>query len=108
MCLFEWPNQSPDLGSIEVLWHDLKKMIHTKPPNNTAELKQFCEEEWWIFFSLTVVQVWFAITENILLRKEGQNQLLNPRSSQTFPLHTVKVYMVTSIKNTSLSASVDD
>ncbi len=44
MCLLERPNQSPDLSSIEVLWHDLKKMIYIKHSTNTVELKQCCEE----------------------------------------------------------------
>ena len=44
--LLEWPSQSPDLNLIEMLWHDLKRAVHTKHPKNIAELKQFCEEEW--------------------------------------------------------------
>lgn len=44
--LLEWPSQSPDLNPIEMLWHDLKKAIHTRHPKNIAELKQFCKEEW--------------------------------------------------------------
>uniref|UniRef100_A0A8C5LSX0 Transposase n=1 Tax=Leptobrachium leishanense TaxID=445787 RepID=A0A8C5LSX0_9ANUR len=44
--LLEWPSQSPDLNPIEMLWHDLKRTIHTRHPKNIATLKQFCEEEW--------------------------------------------------------------
>lgn len=44
--VLEWPSQSPDLNPIEMLWHDLKRAIHTRQPKNIAELKQFCEEEW--------------------------------------------------------------
>ena len=44
--LLEWPSQSPDLNLIEMLWHDLKRAIHTRHPRNIAELKQFCTEEW--------------------------------------------------------------
>lgn len=44
--LLEWPSQSPDLNPIEMLWHDLKRAIHTRHPKNIATLKQFCEEEW--------------------------------------------------------------
>uniref|UniRef100_A0A8C5N143 Nicotinamide riboside kinase 1 n=1 Tax=Leptobrachium leishanense TaxID=445787 RepID=A0A8C5N143_9ANUR len=29
-----------------MLWHDLKRAIHTRHPKNIATLKQFCEEEW--------------------------------------------------------------
>lgn len=44
--VLEWPSQSPDLNPIEMLWHDLKKAVHTRHPKNLAELQQFCEEEW--------------------------------------------------------------
>ncbi len=44
--VLEWPSQSPDLNPIEMLWHDLKQLIHTRKPSNVAELKQFCKEEW--------------------------------------------------------------
>lgn len=44
--LLEWPSQSPDLNPIEMLWHDLKRAIHTTHSKNTAELKQFCTGEW--------------------------------------------------------------
>ncbi len=44
--VLEWPNQSPDLNLIEMLWHDLKQSIHAWKPSNVAELKQFCKEEW--------------------------------------------------------------
>ncbi|KAK3541623.1 hypothetical protein QTP86_033060 [Hemibagrus guttatus] len=42
----EWPSQSPDLNPIEMLWHDLKKMVHARKPSNVAELQQFCKDEW--------------------------------------------------------------
>lgn len=32
-------SQSPDLNPNAMLWHDLKRVIHTRPPKNTAELK---------------------------------------------------------------------
>ncbi len=44
--VFEWPNQSPELNPIEMLWHDLKQSIHARKASNVAELKQFCKEEW--------------------------------------------------------------
>ena len=39
--LLEWPSQSPDLNPIEMLWHDLKRAVHTRHPKNIAKLKQF-------------------------------------------------------------------
>ncbi len=30
--VLEWPNQSPDLNPIEMLWHDLKQSIHAPNP----------------------------------------------------------------------------
>ena len=44
--LLEWPSQSPDLSLREMLWHDLKRAVHTRHPKNIAELKEFCKEEW--------------------------------------------------------------
>ena len=44
--VLEWPSQSPDLNPIEMLWRDLKKVVHARKPSNVAELKQFCKEEW--------------------------------------------------------------
>jgi transposase len=44
--LLERPSQSPDLNPIEMLWHDLKRAVHTRHPKNIAELNQFCKEEW--------------------------------------------------------------
>ncbi len=44
--VLEWPNQSPDLNPIEMLWHDLKHSFHARKLSNVAELKQFCKEEW--------------------------------------------------------------
>ncbi len=43
--VLEWPNQSPDLNPIEMLWHDLKHSIHARKPSSVAELKQSCKEE---------------------------------------------------------------
>ncbi len=44
--VLEWPNQSPDLNPIEMLWHDLKTVHSCSKPSNVTELKQFCKEEW--------------------------------------------------------------
>jgi transposase len=41
-----WPSQCPDLNPVELLWHHLKRAVHTRHPKNIAELKQFCKEEW--------------------------------------------------------------
>ncbi|KAK3506031.1 hypothetical protein QTP70_010230 [Hemibagrus guttatus] len=30
MKTLEWPSQSPDLNPIEMLWHDLKKVVHAR------------------------------------------------------------------------------
>ncbi|KAK3509719.1 hypothetical protein QTP70_008457 [Hemibagrus guttatus] len=46
MKTLEWPGQSPDLKPIEMLWHDLKKVVHARKPSNVAELQQFCKDEW--------------------------------------------------------------
>ncbi|KAK3555833.1 hypothetical protein QTP86_029038 [Hemibagrus guttatus] len=46
MKTLEWPSQSPDLNLIEMLWHNLKKVVHARKPSNVAELQQFCKDEW--------------------------------------------------------------
>ncbi|KAK3555168.1 hypothetical protein QTP86_010055 [Hemibagrus guttatus] len=46
MKTLEWPSQNPDLNLIEMLWHDLKKVVHARKPSNVAELQQFCKDEW--------------------------------------------------------------
>ena len=43
--LRKWPSQSPDLNPIDMLWHDLKRAVHTRHPKNTVQLKHFCKEE---------------------------------------------------------------
>ncbi|KAK3545559.1 hypothetical protein QTP70_008111 [Hemibagrus guttatus] len=45
MKTLEWPSQSPDLNPTEMLWHDLKKVVHARKPSNVAELQQFCKDE---------------------------------------------------------------
>ncbi|KAK3571484.1 hypothetical protein QTP86_012631 [Hemibagrus guttatus] len=39
MKTLEWPSQSPDLNPTEMLWHDLKKVVHARKPSNVAELQ---------------------------------------------------------------------
>ncbi|KAF7663711.1 hypothetical protein LDENG_00201070 [Lucifuga dentata] len=46
MKVLEWPSQSPDLNSTEMLWQDLKQTVHARKPFNVADLKQFFKEEW--------------------------------------------------------------
>ncbi len=43
---FGVPSQSPDLITIEMLWHDLKQStpFMLLKPSNAAELKHFCKE----------------------------------------------------------------
>ena len=44
--VLEWPNQSPDLNPIEMLWFDLKRALHARKPSNLKELRTFRDEEW--------------------------------------------------------------
>jgi hypothetical protein len=44
--VLEWPNQSPNLNSIENLWYDSKIAVHQQSPSNLKEPEQFCLEEW--------------------------------------------------------------
>jgi hypothetical protein len=44
--VLEYPSQSPDLNSTEVLWYDLKIAVHQQNPFKLKELEQLCLEEW--------------------------------------------------------------
>ena len=46
ICVLEWTSQSPDLNSIEMLWHDLKRAVQSRQLRNIDELKQIRREEW--------------------------------------------------------------
>ena len=85
--LLEWPSQSPDLNPIEMLWHDLKRAVHTRHPKNFAELKQFSNEEWSKIppdrcagLITTAENIWLRL----LLPKEGQ-PVIKSKGSLTFP-----------------------
>ncbi|KAF7655032.1 hypothetical protein LDENG_00061560, partial [Lucifuga dentata] len=43
--VLEWQSRSPDLNPIEILWKDLKWVVHAKKPTIISELKLFCKEE---------------------------------------------------------------
>ena len=43
--VLEWPSQSPDLNPKEMLWKDLKHVVHVEKPTNIPELRLFCKEE---------------------------------------------------------------
>ena len=40
MKTLEWPSQSLDLNPIEMLWNDLKKVIHASKPSNVQRCKR--------------------------------------------------------------------
>ncbi|KAK3548295.1 hypothetical protein QTP70_009088 [Hemibagrus guttatus] len=74
MTTLEWPSQSPDLNPIEMLWHDLKKVVHARKPSNVAELQQFCKDN--------SLELFFASSQNTkLLYGEPPK---SPRASRKF------------------------
>lgn len=81
------PSQSPDLNLIEMLWHDLKRAIHSSHPKNIAELKEFCKKEHSKFL-LTDSQVWSATTGNswlmLMLPTEVQPEIKFKGSIKTY------------------------
>ncbi len=50
-----------DLNPIELLWHDLKRAIHTRHPKNTAELELFVKRNCGNILS-TVLEISSPIT----------------------------------------------
>lgn len=44
--VLKWPNQSPNLNLMEMLWKILKRTVNVRKPTNILELKLFCMEEW--------------------------------------------------------------
>ncbi|KAF2882630.1 hypothetical protein ILUMI_23529 [Ignelater luminosus] len=49
--LLKWVSSSPDLSSIETLWHGMKKMLRKHPARTIPKLKQKLQEIWGLFTS---------------------------------------------------------
>jgi hypothetical protein len=81
-----------------MLWHDLKRAVHTRHPKNIAELKQFCKEEWSEIPPDRRSDPQIQKTFGLRLMLPIVNPLLNPRVHILFSPCTVNVYMVCSIK----------
>lgn len=76
-----------DLNIIEMLWNEMKRSIHTRHPQNVAELKQFCK--------VPTVQLPYACSSLLLPKKFQLSKvavkLLNPEVHLLFYLDTSKV-----------------
>jgi hypothetical protein len=44
--VMEWPAQSPDLNSIELLWEQLDRMVSKKYPSSQSNLWEVLQEAW--------------------------------------------------------------
>ncbi len=44
--VLEWPSQSPDLNTIDILWRELKVRVGKLQPQNLNDLERICKEEW--------------------------------------------------------------
>lgn len=45
ICVFNWPSQSLDLNPIELLWQEVKQVVHADTPKSSL-LAVFKQEEW--------------------------------------------------------------
>ena len=85
---------------IEILWHDLKRAVHSRHPNNISELTWFCKDKWSKIppdRCAGLIRSDRQCLVEVIAAKGRVNQLLNPRVHIHFPPCTVNVYTVRSI-----------
>ena len=51
LSVMEWPAQSPDLNSIELLWEQLDRMVCKKCPSSQSNLWEVLQEAWGEIFT---------------------------------------------------------
>ena len=44
--LLDWPENSPDLNSIENIWYEMKRKISCKKPGSLEDLKNLIKDIW--------------------------------------------------------------
>lgn len=86
-CLTQKKIVSADLNPIGTLWDDLKRTIHNRRAKNTAEPKQFRQQQWSKIFLLTCASLNCSYAKclvELLLPKEGQ-AVIKSKDPHTFP-----------------------
>uniref|UniRef100_A0A9J8DJ06 Tc1-like transposase DDE domain-containing protein n=1 Tax=Cyprinus carpio carpio TaxID=630221 RepID=A0A9J8DJ06_CYPCA len=61
----DWPSQSPDINSVEMLWLDLKHAIHARCPSNLSQLSQSFARRSGQKSPKTDVRNWSVVTEDV-------------------------------------------
>ena len=46
LSVMEWPEQSPDLNPVELLWEQLDRLVHKKCPSSQSNLWEVLQEAW--------------------------------------------------------------
>ena len=92
---------SPDFN---LIWDDVawpQRAVHTRHLKNTAELKQFCKEDWSIIppdRCAGLIRNYRKCLVEVIAAVIAATLLLNPKVPILFPPCTVKVYTVCAIK----------
>ena len=70
----EWPEQSPDLNPIELVWDELDRRVKAKQPTSTThlwELLQECWEELSKQYLISIVERMLRVSSVVISAKGG-------------------------------------
>ena len=85
-CLMEWPSQSPNFNSMEMMWQNLKRAVHARKQTNISELKKFGEE--WAKMPPSrcagLIKRYRKRLMEVIAAEKGCHQLLNVKVHRLF------------------------